>query len=170
MTEQPKKGLRQKAAEALYKPPRIQEGFQRLRKEAGFIPLFNIEDVEARRQEIKTILEESKLSLFDPTKQKEIVQRTYALFFSAGNPWYRGLDNRELAEKVADFLENYTEVGSMEEFIPDLLEESMQLLSLSWQALDVTKTPTYIVESQLQGSRERVDLTGSGNTSRSEEV
>ena len=154
MTQQPatKRGFRQKFAETIYRPPRIEEGFKRLRKEAGFIPIFNIEDVEARRQEVRRILEKSKLALFDRAQQKEIAQETFALFFSAGNPWYRGLDNRELSEKVACFLENYTEIGDMGEFIPDLFEESMQLLSLSWQALDVTKTPTYIIESQVQES------------------
>lgn len=150
MTQQPqqKRSMRQKVAETIFRPQRTEQAFERLHREAGFIPIFNIDDTEARRQEIQKTLDKSKEALFDVERQKEIAKETYALFFSAGSPWYRGLDNRELAEKVAFFLQNYTEVGNMDEFIPDLFEESMQLLNLSWQALDVTNTPTYIIESR----------------------
>jgi hypothetical protein len=154
--ESVKKSRRQKLSELLYKPPRTQNAFNNLHREAGFINLFNIDDVEQRRVEIKSTLEEAKAGQYDPQTQKEVVQKTFKLFFSAGNPWYRGLDNRELAWKVSAFLQNYTEIGYIDEFIPDLFEESMQLLSLSWQALDVTNTPPYILETKTQ----RIENTG----------
>jgi hypothetical protein len=152
MTESaPKKGLRirERLGRAIAGGDRrVADGWDRLHKEAGFIPILNVTDTEARRQEVKTILDKSRDALFDIEKQKSVCKDVYSLFFSAGNPWYRGLDNRELAKKVAYFLENYTVLGDMDEFIPDLFEESMQLLSLSWQALDVTHTPVYIIESR----------------------
>lgn len=172
MSQPQKKGWRQKVAEVIHKPERIEQSWERLHREAGFIPIYNVDDTESRRLEIQNVLTESKDALFDMTKQREIAKKTYALFFSAGNPWYRGLDNRELAEKVKCFLENYTEVGNMEEFIPDLFEESMQLLSLSWQALDVTNTPPYIIEARPPGPPQQgIDLTGSDKgRSKTEEV
>jgi hypothetical protein len=142
--------------QAFVRPERTQEAFSRLHKEAGLIPLLNLDDTEARRQEIKTILKDCEADLFDQKKQREVVRKDYGLYFSAGNPWYRGLDNRELAEKVECFLENYTEVAYMDEFIPDLFEEAQQLLSLSWQALDVTNTPATFIES-----RPIIDMKGS---------
>jgi hypothetical protein len=58
------------------------------------------------------------------------------------------LDDRELAEKVSSFLANCTDCGYLEPFMPDLFEEAMQLLHLSFKALDVTNTPPYIIESR----------------------
>jgi hypothetical protein len=173
MSQPQKKGWRQKVSETIYRPQRIEQGWNRLHREAGFIPIYNLNDTESRRAEIKTVLEESKDALFDREKQREIAKKTYAIFFSAGNPWYRGLDNRELADKVRCFLENYTEVGDMEEFIPDLFEESMQLLSLSWQALDVTNTPPYIIEAPPKQGYGGVDLgdeSGDSSQGKHEEV
>lgn len=130
------------------KGERTKTTFERLHKEAGFIPLLNMRDIESRLEDIRKTLSEEDFAVWDNKKQKEFVKRVYSLFFLAGDAWYRGLDNRELAEKVSFFLQNYTEVGYMDEFVPDLFEEAMQLLSLSWQALDVTNTPFYIVESR----------------------
>lgn len=130
------------------KVERSDTSFERLHKEAGFIPLLNMRDTESRLAYLRTQLEADEFAVFDPKRQAEVVRKVYATFFLAGDAWYRGLNNRELAEKVACFLQNYTEVGYMEEFVPDLFEEAMQLLSLSWQEIDVTNTPFYIVESR----------------------
>lgn len=168
-----KKGWRQKISETIYRPKRIEQSWNRLHREAGFIPIYNLNDTESRRLEIQQILNEKEAALFDPTKQRDIAKRTYALFFSAGNPWYRGLDNRELAEKVTCFLDNYTDCGHMDEFIPDLFEEAIQLLSLSWQALDVTNTPPYIIEAPPKQGYGGVDLgdeSGEGSQGKREEV
>jgi hypothetical protein len=141
--------LRKKVAEKISpSEDRAKTTFDRLYKEAGFIPLLNMRDTESRLTYLRTQLEEQDFAVFDPKRQAEVVRKVYATFFLAGDAWYRGLNNRELAEKVACFLQNYTEVGYMEEFVPDLFEEAMQLLSLSWQEIDVTNTPFYIVESR----------------------
>jgi hypothetical protein len=150
---QPKKrGLRQRVAEAIWRAPRVREAFDRLKQDAGFIPIFNVDDVEIRRQQIKQILDKVKTNIFDPEKgdkaKIEVIQDTFGLFFCEGDPWYRGLDDRELAEKVPDFLANCMDAGYMIEFWPDLFEESLQLLHLSWKALDVTNTPPFIIESR----------------------
>lgn len=147
-----KKGLRQKISEAIWRPQRTREAFDRMRQDAGFIPIFNIDDLEARRQEIRKILSIVKDNIFDPSLgpdvQRSVVQQTFQLFFCEGDPWYRGLDDRELAEKVSCFLANCTDCGYLEPFMPDLFEEAMQLLHLSFKALDVTNTPPYIIESR----------------------
>ncbi len=147
-----KKTIRQRIAEKIWRPRRTQEAFDRMRQDAGFIPIFNVDDLEARRLEIRKILDEIKVKVFDPDAsgmiQREIVQKTFALFFSEGDPWYRGIDNRELAEKVSLFLANCTDCGYLDPFLPDLFEEAIQLLHLSYTAIDVTVTPPYIIESR----------------------
>lgn len=147
-----KRGIRQRIAEAIWRAPRVRQAFERMKQDAGFIPIFNVDDVEIRRQQIKTILDGVKTKIFDPTQgpmsKISVIQDTFGLFFCEGDPWYRGLDDRELAEKVADFLANCTDAGYMIEFWPDLFEESLELLHLSWRALDVTNTPPYIIESR----------------------
>lgn len=147
----PKKSRLQKIKEILpfgKAPTEIQAQWQRLHKEAGLIPVLNQTDTETRRQELKTLLTDGEASVFDIDKQKALVKKVYALFFSAGSPWYRGLDNRELAEKVSFFLENYTQIGDLDCFTRILFEEAMMLLNLSWQTLDVTNTPMVIIESR----------------------
>lgn len=140
--------VREKLANVIRPPARTSEAWDRLHKEAGFIPLYNDTQTEMRRKEVKLTLDECYKVMFDPSKQRDVVARTYRLFFTAGVQWFRGLDNRELAEKVSFFLQQYTEVGYMDEFLPDLFEESMQLLALSFQALDVTVLPPMIIESR----------------------
>lgn len=57
-----------------------------------------------------------------------------------------GLDNRELTTKVSKFLRLYNEVASLSAFTRDLFMCSVQLLHLSFQALDVTNTPGYVIQ------------------------
>lgn len=146
-------GLKKKLAEKLDTSPRIQEGWDRLHKEAGFIPVLNITDLEARRQQIKTILADIETKMFDPDKggyavQKDVVQKVFKLFWGEGDAWFRGLDNRELAEKVVCFLANCSDCGYLPPFMPDLFEEAMILLHFSFQEIDVTHTPVYLIESR----------------------
>jgi len=140
--------LRQKVAGTIWRGERAQETWERLHKEGGLIPLLNMTDTEARIRHLRTVMETEDFSVFDPKKQKGFVKKVYATFFVAGDAWYRGLDNRELAQKVVDFLANFSEIGYMDEFIPDLFEEALQLISLSFQGLDVTHTPFVIIESR----------------------
>jgi len=147
-------GARQKIADAIApKHPRGQEVWERLHKEAGFIPILNMTDIEARLADIREWMlgkdgQEPDFDIFKTGDRLKLVRKVFMLFFVAGDTWARGLDNRELAGKISAFLDNYTDVGYMEEFAPDLFEEAMQLLSLSWQETDVTHTPFYIIESK----------------------
>lgn len=145
--------LRKKVADKISPKTDVKEAWDRMHKEAGFIPIFNKTDLENRRTEIKTILKDIETKIFDPEKdghavQKDVVQKTFKMFWSEGDAWYRGLDNRELSEKVACFLANCTDCGYLAPFMPDLFEEAMILLHFSFQALDVTNTPPYIIESK----------------------
>jgi len=140
--------LRQKVAGTIWRGERATQAWEGLHREGGLIPLLNMTDTEARLKYLRGIMEAEDFSVFDPDKQKGFVKKVYATFFLAGDAWFRGLDNRELAQKVVDFLANFSEVGYMDEFIPDLFEEALQLISLSFQALDVTPTPMIIVESK----------------------
>lgn len=145
--------IRNKIAEKIGTTPRVQEAWNRMHKEAGFIPIFNVTDLETRRTAIKKIMDDIETKIFDPdqggyTVQKEVVQKAFKMFWAEGDAWYRGLDNRELSEKVACFLDNCTDCGFLPSFMPDLFEEAMVLLHFSFQALDVTNTPPYIIESR----------------------
>jgi hypothetical protein len=80
------------------------------------------------------------------TFQAYKLARLFELFFATGSPWVRGADNERLSEAVACYIQNYEEFGSIAEALPDLHAESMQLLHLSWQGIDVTNTPGYIIQ------------------------
>lgn len=146
-------GVREKIAEKISPDKSRKERiWERLHKEAGFIPILNATDVELRLGDIRKQLMGSDgntpIDIFSVQDKMKVAKQVFALFFVAGDTWARGLDNRELAHKISDYLELYTDVGYMEEFAPDLFECSMHLLSLCWQELDVTHTPFYIIESK----------------------
>jgi len=119
-------------------------------------------DTEERRiklDETTQKIQQMYEKLYDPTKRKPSAKKERAfkqacnrlvfnLFFSVGSPWYRGLDDRELAKKVRAYLELWNYMGDMEAFTDDLYMCSMQLIHLSYKSLDVTQTPLYIIESQ----------------------
>lgn len=176
MSEEPKPSLFQRIKSRIRKSPRVEHGFNRMSKEAGFIPLYNIDDTEARRGELQLIwdaIQEERNDLFDPDhvdlltpeKVREFKRRcnnrVFALFMSVGSPWYRGLDDRELARKVKAFLELWNRVGDHESFVDDVFMCAMQLVNLSWKALDVTNTPPYIIETKtiIQPESKRVKLS-----------
>jgi len=144
---------------------RKETAWKRMHLEGGFIPLQNLGDTESRRlrlEEITKDIEEDYKKTYqtktgnlrNPTLLQERAYkkrcnlRVYNLFFSIGSPWFRGLDDRELAKKVRAYLELWNYMGDLEEFVDDLHMCSMQLVNLSWKSLDVTQTPLYIIESQ----------------------
>jgi len=146
-------GIKKKIADKISPRTEVEQAWDRMHKEGGFIPIFNKTDLETRRTEIKSILADIENKIFEPATdgyavEKEVVQKTFKMFWSEGDAWYRGLDNRELSEKVACFLANCTDCGYLAPFMPDLFEEAMVLLHFSFQALDVTNTPPYIIESR----------------------
>lgn len=148
----PKKGRIQKIKDFVKKPTeRIEDAYGVMREVGGFIPMFNIRDLEQRRQEVKEILElvEGKIGGggADYQGMKDVVQKTYRLFFLSGSPWIRGLNNRELSDKVSKFGRLFNDIGHLPEALSDLFMCSMQLLHVSYQAIDVTNTPAYVIHT-----------------------
>ena len=140
---------------------RKETAWKRMHLEGSFIPLQNMGDTESRRLRLEEITKEIETDYntvyqvgHKVSKAKERAykkrcnMRAYNLFFSIGSPWFRGLDDRELAKKVRAYLELWNYMGDLEEFVDDLHMCSMQLVNLSWKSLDVTQTPLYLIESQ----------------------
>ena len=143
---------------------RKETAWGRMHKEGGFIPLQNMGDTENRTNELQRItdqIQEDYKATFeedgvllvdvDPLKERAYKKRcnlrVFNLFFMIGSPWYRGLDDRELAKKVKAYLELWNYIGDLEEYTDDLYMCSMQLVNLSWKSLDVTQTPLYVIET-----------------------
>jgi len=127
---------------------RVTRAWDQLSEEAGLKPVFSIDDVEARRLEIKACLAEIlKTGAITQENMTKIVDQVFSLFMVAASPWYRGLDDEDLASKVADFLDNYRDTRRLESFVPYLFEEAVFLVNLSWKENDVTVTPPYIVST-----------------------
>lgn len=202
IVEEPKKpSLFERIKRKFSRTPDMHETWNRMKKEGGLIPLFDMDQTESRRSELRLVLSEIQEDFFNLDKgncyecqkvkgcaffnvtsmRKDLeksammellktpkeccrkivsyeedvmkhkirtVNRVYALFFSAGSAWYRGLDDRELAGKVKAFLELWNYVGDNDVFVDDLFMCAMQLLNLSWKALDVTNVPPYIIEAK----------------------
>jgi len=171
---------------------RIEDSYGIMKRVGGFQPLFNIRDLEQRRGEMRDMLSQihelehgdiierlisapanagmiSELKALQPkisyfTKRK-VVDLAYELFFEIGSPWYRGLDNPRLSSKVSDFLQLYNEVSHLPAYLPDLHMCAMQLLHVSFNAVDVTNTPGYVMQSTpiiAPTNVPRIDLGGSG--------
>lgn len=95
MTEQQpqpqKKGRLQKIKE-LIKPPdptkRIDDAWGVMKEVGGFRPLFNVRDLEQRRKEIGDILIDVQGKTATENMEKEVVEKTFRLFFLAGSAWY----------------------------------------------------------------------------------
>jgi len=149
--QQLKKKSRIQIVKELIRPPdptqRITDDFGILKEVAGLRYLQNIKDLEQRRAEIGTLLTIGSGQTTNKRMQKSLIENTYRLFFLSGSPWYRGLDNRELTTKVAKFLRLYNEISMLSAFTRDLFMCSMQLLHLSFQAIDVTNTPAYMIQT-----------------------
>jgi hypothetical protein len=170
MTEEnrPEKSTLQKIKDKILpKKPmeRIADAHGILKEVGGMQPLFNIRDLEQRRQEIKQDLEGLRLARTSYKIKREVVDKVFVLFFASGSPWYRGLDNREKASKVADFIELYQDVRDLPSFMGDLFNCAMQLLNISFTEKDVTNTPAYVMQSTpiVSPYGSRVNLGGSGN-------
>lgn len=148
--QQPKKKGRLQQLREIIKPPdptkRIDDAWGVMKEVGGFRPLFNVRDLEQRRKEIGDILTDVQEKTSNETMEKDVINKTFKLFFLSGSAWYRGLDNRELTKKVALFLRLHNEVAMLPAFTRDLFMCSMQLLHLSFQALDVSNTPGYVIQ------------------------
>lgn len=164
--QQPRKS-RFKVLKDLIRPPvdptkRIEDAYGIMKEVGGFRPIFNVKDVEQRRSEILKVLYDLNDLQFKIIKSKDTatIQETqekatfqayklaklFDLFFATGSPWVRGIDNEFLSSKVSDYIQQYEDIGHLPDFLPMLHTESMQLLHMSWQGLDVTNTPGYIIQ------------------------
>lgn len=146
-----KKKSRVQIVKELIHPPdpteRIADDFGIMKEVAGLRYLQNIKDLEQRRKEIGVLLTVGTGQTTSRRMEKSLIENTYRLFFLSGSPWYRGLDNRELTKKVAKFLRLYNEVAMLPAFTRDLFMCSMALLHLSFQSIDVTNTPAYVIQT-----------------------
>jgi len=131
-------------------------------RDYGFKPVFETKTLEARRSEISRVfghllkLETEAEEEEDTEKKFDIAEKAkrqakklgllFYLFFSTGSPWVRGVDNEWLSTKVSDFIEQYEDIGHLPSFLSLLHAESMQLLHMSWQGIDVTQMPDYIIQ------------------------
>jgi len=141
---------------------RIEDAYGIMKEVGGFRPLFNVKDLEQRRNEIIQVMTElTKLEVqvaeaedidIEERLNRKILVQTYKLtklfqlFFTTGSPWVRGQDNEQLSEAVACYIENFEDVGDLPGFLPDLHSESIFLLHLAWQGIDVTNTPGYVIQ------------------------
>lgn len=76
------------------------------------------------------------------------IHRLFRAFMTIGAPWFRGLDDRELAEKAVAFFELETMVGHLPAFYPDLKLCTETLINLSWKTIDVTAETPVLFETK----------------------
>ena len=125
--------------------------------DAGLFDFREQENVDYRVFQLTEILEkiEEELTLMGegiPTEKNAFknIKRLFRAFLTMASPWFRGLDNRELARKAVAFFELETMVGHLPAFYPDLKLCTETLINLSWQAIDVTPQNQVIFESKVQ--------------------
>ncbi|MGD0451196.1 MAG: hypothetical protein ABSA79_09115 [Candidatus Bathyarchaeia archaeon] len=173
----------QKFREVISRPKpneRIADDFGILKEVAGLRYLQNIKDTEQRRTEIVEMMEELNDLEFTVLKDKETgstsiqqekqflfnaykLAKLFQLYFITGSPWVRGSDNETLSVATAAFIENFEDVGDIPGAFRDLHAEATYLLHLSWQGIDVTNTPAYVISSTpifAPQNIPRVDLSG----------
>jgi hypothetical protein len=174
--QQKKKGLIQRAREKVankINPPNPMERIDNANvifKEYGLIPVLNIRDLEQRRNEIRVLLEEIEGKTLTTEMQKETVEKVFRLFFLSGSAWIRGLDNPSLSHAVTSFLSLYKRIGHLPHSPPHLFVCAMNLLHYSFNALDVTNTPVYMMHvMQPQGYNPMMPTSG-GDTSKTYQV
>ena len=158
---------------------RVSDAYGVIKEVGGFQPLFNIRDTEQRRKEMIDIMKELNDLEFNIIKdgkgtttinqEKQFLFNTYKLaklfqlYFITGSPWVRGADNETLSIATAAFIENFEDVGDIPSAFRDLHAEATYLLHLSWQGIDVTNTPAYVISSTpifAPQNIPRVDLSG----------
>lgn len=127
-------------------------------KEYGLIPVLNIRDLEQRRKEIGSILTEIEGKTLTGDMKKEVVEKAFKLFFLSGSAWYRGISNPELSRAVTSFLSLYKRIGQLQHAPAHLFVCAMNLLHYSFNALDVTNTPVYMMHVQQPMQNAQVDM------------
>jgi len=88
------------------------------------------------------------------------IKKLFHAFMTIGSPWFRGLDNRELAKKAVTFFKIETMVGHLPAFYPDLKLCTETLINLSWQAVDVqAETPVLFETRTTMKQGDRINLS-----------
>ena len=153
VVQEKEKSLWQKTKERLGKPTKQSltdsERFSRL----GYIQYPRRQQLDHRVKDLSSILDsvEADLDEIDrkmmagepiPPGAYAPIKKLFRAFMVMGSPWFRGLDNRELAKKAVAFFRLETLVGHIPSFYPDLKFCTETLINLSWQAVDViAETP-----------------------------
>lgn len=174
--EQKKKGFLDKVKGALHKeePLNTVRDSERFTK-AGFFNFPSRQQLDYRLKELTTILTEIETDLekIDPSnteaQQKAAfknIRKLFKAFMLLGAPWFRGLNNRELSKKAVVFFKLESMIGHLPSFYGDLKRCTQTLLTLSWQAIDVTPDPTVLFESKVvqQQGYGGLDLGGSSGS------
>lgn len=136
---------------------------ERLQLDYRLTKLTNIlEEIESDLDKVKTTEQEKRYAF-------QHIHKLFKAFMLLGAPWFRGLNNRELSKKAVTFYKLESMVGHLSSFYPDLKRCVEALLTLSWQAIDVTPDTTVLFESHVnvQSPHGGINLTGEDNAKRS---
>jgi len=104
-----------------------------------------LEDIERDFKEIA----DKKLSgeEIEPYAYRNI-RKLFHAFLTIASPWFRGLDNRELADKASKFFRLENMIGHLPSFYPDLKRCTETLIHLGWQAMDVVAETPVLFETK----------------------
>ena len=121
-------------------------------------------------KEIEADLEGVETATVESEKEHAFthIRKLFRAFMLLGAPWFRGLNNRELSRKAVIFYKLESMVGHLPSFYPDLKRCAETLLTLSWQAIDVTAETPVLFESRvnIQAPHGGIDLAGDNNANR----
>jgi hypothetical protein len=162
--EKPSRWQRLKGAIRGTPPHTLEESnrFSRL----GYLQYPKRQQLDSRLFQLEEILREIEDELDtttpDATTFKHI-KKLVTAFMTVGAPWFRGLDDRELAKKAVTFYKLESIIGeSLSAFYPDLKRCVQVLINLSWQALDVVaETPVLFETRTTVTPQGGIDLSGS---------
>ena len=149
-------------------PPTTVEESNRFSR-LGYMQYPKRQQLDMRLARLQEILEEIETALtVEPIAEVDFkhIRKLVNAFMIVGSPWFRGLNNRELAKKAVTFfkLESMI-VGQLPAYYPDLKRCVQVLINLSWQALDVVADTPLLFETRttVQPSHGGIDLSGSEN-------
>lgn len=109
-------------------------------EEEGLKPLIKGDILEGRLKDLKKTLTEVSKALAKaktPEKQAEAVDKAHYLVFYISSAWLRSMENPWLADKMNDFIEQFSEVRHIPEFLDMLLDEAKAIINLAFTNIDV---------------------------------
>lgn len=131
--------------------PKMQDRHLRL-----FLLIDILEDVDKTLQEMEALRTDKEKY----AKASKNIKRLIKAFQVIGSPWFKGLDNRELAQKQNTFYDVEMRCGHLPAFYPDIKKCVQVLISLSWQAVDMIAQTPILMETKtvVQPQGARIDL------------